>query len=93
MNEGKPLFKVVVLKSTRKSIEKMPKQERKKLALLLFDLEEYGAIRKEWPNFSSLGGNKYHCHLSYKWVACWTWEKDSIVIEVYYAGSREKAPY
>jgi hypothetical protein len=26
-------------------------------------------------------------------VACWTCRKDEIVIEVYYAGSREKAPY
>jgi hypothetical protein len=37
--------------------------------------------------------NKYHCHLSNKWVACWKNEKDSIIIEVYYAGSRENAPY
>jgi hypothetical protein len=32
-------------------------------------------------------------HLLHKWVACWYWEKKSIVIEVNYVGSRENAPY
>jgi hypothetical protein len=31
--------------------------------------------------------------LAQRWVACWRWEKGEIEIEVYYAGSREKAPY
>ena len=35
----------------------------------------------------------YHCHLSKDWVACWRWEKSTVEIEVYYAGSRENAPY
>ena len=35
--------------------------------------------------------NEYHCHLSYHWVACWRHEKETIEIEVYYAGSRENA--
>lgn len=52
-----------------------------------------GPIRREWAHFSKLGENEYHCHLSYKWVACWRYEKESIIIEVYYAGSRENAPY
>ena len=93
MDRGDPLYRVVVTKSAQKSIEKMPKREQVNMYALITELRERGAIRKNWPNFSSLGDNKYHCHLSYKWVACWTWEKESIVIEVYYAGSREKAPY
>ncbi len=36
---------------------------------------------------------EYHCHLTYRYGACWSCEKDEIEIEVYYAGSREKAPY
>jgi hypothetical protein len=40
-----------------------------------------------------LDENIYHCHLAYKWVACWKHEKSTIIIEVYYAGSRENAPY
>ncbi len=31
--------------------------------------------------------------LAHKWVACWKHEKNTIIIEVYYAGSRENAPY
>jgi hypothetical protein len=31
--------------------------------------------------------------LNYRYVACWTCRKNEIEIEVYYVGSREKAPY
>ena len=37
--------------------------------------------------------DQYHCHLSRDWVACWSYAKTSKTIEVYYAGSRENAPY
>ena len=57
------------------------------------DLGKKGATQKGWMNFSKLDENKYHCHLDYNWVAVWYWEKDSIVVEVTYVGSREKAPY
>jgi len=40
-----------------------------------------------------LGKDQYHCHLNYRYVACWTCHKNEILIEGYYAGSREKAPY
>jgi hypothetical protein len=52
-----------------------------------------GPIQKSWRNFSPLGDDRYHCHLNYRYVACWTCRRNEIVIEVYYAGSREKAPY
>lgn len=87
------VFEVRVKKSVLKSIAKMPEKTQKKLTTLLKDLRDKGPIRAEYPNFSSLGKDNYHCHLEYKWVACWKWEKDTIIIEVYYAGSRENAPY
>lgn len=74
-------------------MQKMPLKINEKMNVLLKDLKDKGPIRKEWPNFSELGENHYHCHLTYKWIACWKYEKNSIVIEVYYAGSREDAPY
>ena len=76
-----------------KNIQKMPKDIQFNFESLVNDLREKGPIRKEWPNFSKLGKNEYHCHLSYKWVACWYYENDSVIIEVYYAGSRENAQY
>lgn len=71
----------------------MPKPIRKKMKDLVDDLEENGPVQKGWLNYSKLSNNEYHCHLSYRWVACWRNEKYSIIIEVYYAGSRENAPY
>ena len=71
----------------------MPIREQKRFANLVEDLERKGPIRSEWPNFSKLGEQQYHCHLSYSWVACWPIEESVLEIEVYYAGSREKAPY
>lgn len=71
----------------------MPIRIQKSLKNLLEDLGKNGPIRTDWPNFSKLSDNSFHCHLAHKWVACWQYEKNSIIIEVYYAGSRENAPY
>ena len=74
-------------------MNKLPFPIQQKLFILIDDLHEKGPIRNDWPNYSKIDNNKYHCHLSYKWVACWTCEQNKLEIEVYYAGSREKAPY
>jgi len=52
-----------------------------------------GNQSKRWHNFFPVGKETYHCHLNYRYVACWTHRQGEIVIEVYYVGSREKAPY
>lgn len=80
-------------KRLEKEIKKLPPSEQKKFVQLVFDLQENGPIQKNWPNFSKLKENEYHCHLSYSWVACWRNEKQNIIIEIYYVGSRENAPY
>ena len=87
------MYKIVIKKGTLKNIQKMPEKIQFIFESLVSDLIEKGPIRNEWPNFSKLEKNKYHCHLSYKWVACWYYENKSVIIEVYYAGSRENAPY
>ncbi|MBN1499001.1 MAG: hypothetical protein JW982_02510, partial [Spirochaetes bacterium] len=71
----------------------LPIYIQQKLFNLIEDLIEKGPIRSDWPNYSKLSENEYHCHLARKWVACWFHEKNTLTIEVYYAGSREKAPY
>ena len=86
-------YTVTWKKKTDRSFKKLPPGEQKKLYILIQDLQDKGPYREEWPNYSPLGDNAYHCHLSYNWVACWYWEKRTIRIEVTYAGSREKAPY
>jgi hypothetical protein len=87
------MFTVMINKPAKKNIGKMPISIQKKFFFLVNDLKTHGPVRPEWPNYSKLGGDEYHCHLSRKWVACWRHEKNTVVIEVYYAGSRENAPY
>ncbi len=87
------MYKVIIKKSAYKGINKMPKLAQLTMGNLILDLQEFGPILKSWSNFSKIGKNKYHCHLTYKWVACWELIENTITIEVYYAGSRENAPY
>lgn len=87
------MYEVIIKRRILRSLQKMPAPIQRKMANLVEDLRERGPIRKDWPNYSRLGKDQYHCHLSFSWVACWYCERNSIVIEVYYAGSRENAPY
>ena len=86
-------YRVVIKKKVQTNLRKMPEFIQKKLATLIEQLKENGPIAKDWPNFSKIGSYQYHCHLSYSWIACWGWEKGTVIIEVYYVGSRENAPY
>ena len=86
-------YQVRIKKKVNRGLNKLPQNIRKLFFLLVEDLKADGPIQKSWRNFSPLGENKYHCHLSYRYVACWTWQQGKIEIEVYYVGSREKAPY
>ena len=86
-------YQVFIKKKVTRDLNKLPKDIQKLLFLLIADLKADGPIQKGWHNFSPLGENKYHCHPTYRYVACWTCEKGKIEIEVYYVGSREKAPY
>jgi mRNA-degrading endonuclease RelE of RelBE toxin-antitoxin system len=87
------MFTVKITKKAIKGIDKMPLKIQERMYNLLKDLRDKGPTRSEWPNYSKLYDNIYHCHLAYKWIACWKHEKNTIIIEVYYAGSRENAPY
>ena len=84
---------VRIKKKVARGLTKLPLDVQKLFFLLVMDLQADGPVQKTWHNFSSLGGDHYHCHLNYGYVACWTHRKNEIVIEVYYVGSREKAPY
>ena len=85
---------VLFTSKATKQVTKLPKKERDLLALLVRDIQLNGPVQASWKNYSKLEKDTYHCHLSYKWVACWRMEDNKLkVIEVYYAGSRENAPY
>lgn len=73
-------YHVRVKKKVERRLRSLPKQVRQLLFLLIADLQASGPIRKDWRNFSCLGDNLYHCHLTYRYVACWTCRKDEILI-------------
>ena len=86
-------YEVRIKKKALRNLKKLPINVQKLLFLLIEDLRADGPIQKSWHNFSPLDKETYHCHLNYRYVACWTYRQGQIVIEVYYVGSREKAPY
>jgi mRNA-degrading endonuclease RelE of RelBE toxin-antitoxin system len=86
-------YEVRIKRKVERGLSKLPRDVQKLLYLLVVELQADGPIQKTWRNFSPLADGRYHCHLNYRYVACWTCRKDEIVIEVYYVGSREKAPY
>ncbi len=87
------MFIVNEKRKVGKMLRKLPREVQSLYRALLKDLAESGPEQPSWQNYSKLGENKYHCHLNYHYVACWTYEKEIVTVEVYYVGSRENAPY
>lgn len=88
------MWSVRIKKQVLKSLPKLPAAAQDKFTALRNDLALDGPEQPGWKNYSKLGGNRYHCHLTYRYVACWTKdENDNLILEVYYVGSRENAPY
>jgi len=84
------------VKMTRKAIkgvEKLPRRNREILVRLLCDLRDFGPVQPKYSHFSKLENNCFHCHIGFRWVACWKQNTDDNQVEVYYVGSRESAPY
>jgi mRNA-degrading endonuclease RelE of RelBE toxin-antitoxin system len=87
-------YQVIVPKKVRKNLRKLPKNIQERFDVLTISLRDAGPTGPHgWQNYRRLSENEYHCHLTYHYVACWRHEKGTITIEVYYAGSREDAPY
>ncbi|UTF50749.1 cytotoxic translational repressor of toxin-antitoxin stability system [Desulfomicrobium sp. ZS1] len=85
--------------STRvaKGCKTLPKAVKKSLALLLTDIEDFGPVRGDWPNYSKLGHGRHHCHIKKgrpTYVAVWKENNGKVkLVEVTYVGTHEKAPY
>ena len=79
----------------KKKLKALPQKIQEIYEALVFDLSVKGPMPgKRWQNYSPLGKNKYHCHLTYSYVACWEEVQGEIrLLEVYYVGSRENASY
>ena len=86
-------YEVRISRKALKNARKMTHPEQNRPGLLVASLGDNGPVRADWSNYSMRSATEYHCHLSYRWVACRRHEKSTVVIEVYYAGSRENASY
>lgn len=91
-------YDVRLRRSVRKRLDKLPAKVQLKLIALANVLRESGSSGpRRWPNYGKIRGegNRYHCHLTgdHAWVACWEEHRTTLMIEVYYAGSHQNAPY
>lgn len=87
------VYEVVIKRKMERGLRKLPNRVQRKFFALIEDLRDGGPVQSRWPNYSKLAEGRYHCHLEYHYVACWRCEGDQVIIEVYYVGSREDAPY
>ena len=95
-------WNVTLTKKADKQTKKLPSLIRSVILLLMRDLEHYGpSTSGTWKNYGKLKGigkvDKRHCHLikgKPTYVCCWeVVDKQVKIIEVYYVGTHEKAPY
>lgn len=90
-------WEVMFHRKAEKQKRDLPKSVQEKLAALVFELEVAGPIRGNWKNYSKLSGEQHHCHLKAgrpTYVACWEVKDKKVqILEVYYVGTHEKAPY
>jgi hypothetical protein len=91
---------VIPTKLADKQASKLKESVMLKLRLLFMDLVNKGPTLPNWPNYGKLqgkSGDKRHCHLQRgkpTYVCCWeVIDKKRKIIEVYYVGTHEKAPY
>lgn len=87
-------------KKADKQAVKLRENVMLQLRLLFMDLINNGPAVTDWPNYGKLHGqkgDKRHCHLQKgkpTYVCCWeVVDKKRKIIEVYYVGTHEKAPY
>ena len=92
---------IKITNKAAKQVEKLPKSVKATVLFLLRDIERNGpSTGGGWKNYGKLNvmaGDKRHCHLmkgNPTYVCCWeVVDKQIKLIEVYYVGTHEKAPY
>ena len=86
-------------KKAQKQFDELPENIQVQIDFLVQEIVVSGPMRANWKNFGKLKGteNLYHCHVKTgrpTYVVCWELvDKKVKIVEVYYVGSHEKAPY
>ncbi len=94
-------WSVQFTKKAAKQVKVLTKKVVIVLQVLIHDLQKNGpSLGPGWANYGKLHGKKKedirHCHLikgSPTYVCCWRVFKSEKIIEVFYVGTHEKAPY
>lgn len=91
------LWIVNIIGQAKKADKNLSKDAAKSFVLLLKELKLMGPYRASWPSYTKMPHENYHCHIEKgrpTYVVCWQIiNKKEKIIEVYYAGTHEKAPY
>lgn len=93
------MWQVYLTRKAFKQKNDLPQKIREILQALTDEMRHKGPLRYTWKNFGKLEAshNLYHCHIKSgkpTYVVCWKVEDKTIkIIEVYYVGTHEKAPY
>lgn len=76
-------YEIRIRKKCIKFLKKADRNIRERFDILARILRDRGATGPhEWPHYGKIGANKYHCHPTYRYVACWHHEHGTIEIEV-----------
>ena len=89
-------WNVKIHRKAEKTASELPRRVLENLFQLMQEIQLSGPVRGNWPNYGKLTGNRHHCQLKQgkpTYVAVWTEEKETITVEIIYAGTHEKAPY
>lgn len=90
---------VDIVGQAKKADKNLSLDAAKAFVVLLKELKSLGPYRSDWHNYTKMNGrdDDFHCHLKKgrpTYVVCWAIRnKNQKLIEVYYAGTHEKAPY
>ncbi len=80
-----------------KQYVKLPEGVKVRVDAFVIDMQLNGPVRGNWKNYSKLSQNTHHCHVKSgrpTYVVCWEVKDSKLrIIEVYYAGTHENAPY
>ncbi len=80
-----------------RKLSELPTEVEKQFRVLVREIQVAGPVRGNWKNYGKLSPGKHHCHLKSgrpTYVVCWeVVDKKVQIVEVYYVGTHEKAPY
>jgi mRNA-degrading endonuclease RelE of RelBE toxin-antitoxin system len=93
-------WRVELSRRTEKAVADLPLDIQTSFWLLVKEITQQGPVRFNWPHYSRLHPkheDRHHCHIKSgrpTYVVCWEVKDKRIkFVEVYYAGTHEKAPY